>query len=90
MSCGDASRIVQCNLRIFDSFRLLSIKYGCGFPRHMLLVRPRYEAVIAGERVMSVLDEFNSSELIKTRMRNSFSSENLSFFKVTPCLNTGE
>ena len=30
---GDASRIVQCNLGIFDSFRLLSIKNGCGFPR---------------------------------------------------------
>ena len=33
MSSGDASRIVHGNLRIFDSFRLLSIKNGCGFPR---------------------------------------------------------
>ena len=32
-SPGDASRIVQCNLGIFDSFRLLSIKNGCGFPK---------------------------------------------------------
>ena len=52
MSCGDAPRIVLCNLGNFDSFRLLSVKYGRGFPRtfaqrHMLLVRPRYEAVIA-------------------------------------------
>ena len=52
MSSGDASGIVQCNLGIFDSFRLLSIKNGRGFPknvvrRHMLLVGPLYEAVIA-------------------------------------------
>ena len=33
MSSGDASGIVQCNLRIFESFRLLSIKYGPEFPR---------------------------------------------------------
>ena len=55
MSSGDASVIVQCNLGVFDSSRLLSIKNRLRFPRnvvrrHMLLVRPRYEAVIvAGE-----------------------------------------
>ena len=55
----------------------------------MLLVPPRCEAVIAAG-VMSVLDEFNSSELIKTRMRYSFKVKTLSFLKMTPCLNTGE
>ena len=55
MSSGDASRFVQRNLGIFDSFRLLSIKSGRGFPKnvvrhHMLLIQPFYEAVIvAGE-----------------------------------------
>ena len=33
MSSGDASRIVQCKLGIFASFRLLSIENGPGFPR---------------------------------------------------------
>ena len=52
MSSGDASVIVQCNLGVFHSFKMLSIKNRRGFPRnvvrrHMLLVRPRYEAVIA-------------------------------------------
>ena len=32
MSSGDASVIVQCNLRIFENFRLLSIKNGPEFP----------------------------------------------------------
>ena len=52
MSSGEAYGIVQCNLGIFDSFRLFSIKNGRGFSKnvvrsHMLLVRPHYEAVIA-------------------------------------------
>ena len=33
MSSSDASGIVQCNLGIFDSFKLLSIIKGGGFPR---------------------------------------------------------
>ena len=33
VSSGDASGIVQCNLGILDSFRLLSIKNGRGFHR---------------------------------------------------------
>ena len=33
MSSGDATGIVQCNLGIFESFRLLSIKNGPEFPR---------------------------------------------------------
>ena len=77
MSSGDASRIVQCNLGIFDNFRLLSIKNGCaikngcGFPRTLCgitclkLVRPRYEAVIAaGEGHVRFWTNLNSSELI--------------------------
>ena len=53
MSSGDASEIVQCNIRIFDGFMLLSIKNGRRFPRtlcdvmYMLSVHPRYSAVIA-------------------------------------------
>ena len=52
---GDTSGSVQCHLGIFDSFRLLSIKNGRGFPRTVCCVTcfwfgPRYEAVIgAGE-----------------------------------------
>ena len=33
MTSSDASGIVQCNLGIFDRFRLLSIKNGRGLPR---------------------------------------------------------
>ena len=33
MRSGDESGIVQCNLGIFESFRLLSIKNGSEFPR---------------------------------------------------------
>ena len=70
MSSGDASRIVQCNIGIFNNFRLLSIKNGRGFPknvvrRHMLLVRPRYETVIAAEEShVCFWTKINSSELI--------------------------
>ena len=69
MSSDDASGIVQCNFRIFDSFRLLSIKNGCGFPRTLIGVACIWfdlimKQLLLQERVMSVLDEFNSSELI--------------------------
>ena len=57
---GDASGIVQCNLGLFDSFRLLSIKNGCGgLPRTTsgvtcfcfdLVMMP----LLLQERVMSV------------------------------------
>ena len=51
MSPGDASRIVQCNLGIFDSFRLLSITMAADpknvVQRYVLSIRPRYVAVIA-------------------------------------------
>ena len=69
MSSGDASRIVQCNIGIFDNFRLLSIKNGRGFPRTLcgviciwfdLVMRQ----LLLHKRVMTVLDEFNPSELI--------------------------
>ena len=54
---------------IFDSFRLLSIERAWipkNVVRHyMLLVRSRYDTVIAaGEGHVRVLNEFNSSELI--------------------------
>ena len=69
MSSGDASGIVQCNIRIFDSFRLLSIQNERGFPRTLCGVTCIWfdlvmNKLLQQERVMSVLDEFNSSELI--------------------------
>ena len=69
MSSGDASGIVQCNLGIFDSFRLLSIKNWDWIPknvvwRHMFSFDLVMRQLLLQERVMSVLDEFNSSELI--------------------------
>ena len=69
MSSGDASGIVQCNLRIFDSFSLLSIKNGRGFARTLCSVTCFWfdlvmRQLLLQEKVMSVLDEFNSSELI--------------------------
>ena len=70
MSSGDASGIVQCNLGIFDSFRLLSIKNGRGFPITLWGVTCFWfdlvmRQLLLQERViMSVLDEFNSNELI--------------------------
>ena len=44
MSSGDESWSVQCNLGIFDNFRLLSIKNGFLIPknvvrRHMLVIK---------------------------------------------------
>ena len=50
MNSSDASGIVQCNLGIFDSFRLLSIKNGRGWSvvrRYVLSIRYRYDTVIA-------------------------------------------
>ena len=66
MSSGDASRIVQCNLGIFDGFRLLSIKNGHGFPRMLCDVTCfQFDNVmmhlLQQEGVTSVFDEFNSS-----------------------------
>ena len=45
-----------------------------------LLMRP----LLLQERVMSVLDEFNSSDLILTKTRYSFSSEKLVIFENDP------
>ena len=69
MSSGDVSGIVQCNLGIFESFKLLSINNGREFPRTLsddmcfgfdfVMMQ-----LLLLERVMSVFDEFNSSELI--------------------------
>ena len=69
MSSGDASGIVQCNLGIFKSFRLLSVKNGRGFPRTLSDVTCfgfdlDMMQLLLLERVMSVFDEFKSSELI--------------------------
>ena len=68
MSSADASGIVQCNLGIFDSFRLLSIKNGPGFRRMLCDVTCfQFDLVmmhlLLQEGVMSIFDEFNSSEL---------------------------
>ena len=66
MSSGDASRIVR-------NLRQLQVALHCEWAwipknvvRHYrLLVRPRYDTVIAaGEGHVRFLDEFNSSELI--------------------------
>ena len=62
-------RIVQCNLGIFDNFRLLSIKNGRGFLRTLCDVKCFWfdlvmRQLLLQERVVSVMDEFNSSELI--------------------------
>ena len=83
MSSDDASGIVECNLGIF---RLLSIKNGPGFPRMLCDVRCfQFDLVmmhlLQQEGVMSVFEEFNSSELNRTRSRYSFSSEKLVIFE---------
>ena len=39
---------------------------------------------------MSILEEFNSSELILMKRDIHSLVTNLSFLKMTPCLNTGE
>ena len=86
MRSDDASGIVQCNLGIFDSFRLLSIKNGPGFPRMLCDVTCfQFDLfmmhLLPQEGVMSVFEEFNSSELNRTRSRYSFSSEKLVIFE---------
>ena len=69
MSSGNASGSIQRYIGIFDSFRLLSIKNGRGFPVTLCDVTCFWfdlvmRQLLLQERVMSVLDEFNSSELI--------------------------
>ena len=65
------------------------LRIGIGFPRTScgvtcfsfdLVMRQ----LLLQERVMSVLDEFNSSELILTRTRHSFESEKLVIFENDP------
>ena len=85
MSSGDASGIVQCNLGIFDSFMLLSINNGPGFPSILCDVTCfQFDLVtmqlLLQEGVMSVFDEFNSSELNWKRSRYSFTIEKLVIF----------
>ena len=80
----DASVIVQSNLGILDSFRLLSFKNGAR--RYVLSIRPSSGACIAsGESHARFFYEFNSSKL------NLIHSpvKNLSFLKMTHCLYTG-
>ena len=81
--------IFQCNRRIFDSFRLLSIKNGLGFPRMVWDVTCfKFDLVmmhlLLQKRVMPVFDEFNSSELNWMRSRYSFASEKLVIFENDP------
>ena len=69
MSSGGASGIVQCNLGIFDSFGLLSIKNGSGFPKKLWGVTCFWfdivmRQLLLQERFISVLEEFSSSEQI--------------------------
>ena len=59
MSSGDVFGIVQCNLEIFDSFRLLSIKNERGFPRTLCDITCFWldlvmRQLLLQERVMSV------------------------------------
>ena len=59
MSSGNASRIAQCNLGIFDSFMLLSIKNGCGLQRTLCGITCFWldlvmRQLLLQERVMSV------------------------------------
>ena len=63
MGSGDASRIVQCNLGIFDSFRLLSIK---NVVRHYVHEVPtiRFDLIKMQLLAMAVFYEIKSSELI--------------------------
>ena len=89
MCSGDASGIVQCNRGIFDSFRSLSIKNGCGFTRALCdMTRIRFDLIIMQlllqYRAMPIFDEINSSELITTRTRYSFSSDKLDIFENDP------
>ena len=76
-------------LGIFASFRLLSIKNGPGFPRMLCDVMCfQFDLVMVHlllqEGVISIFDEFNSSELNWARTRYSFSSEKLVIFENNP------
>ena len=48
------------------------------------MIRPHYDVVIAEVEAHARFDEINSSELIKTRTRYSFSSEKLVIFANDP------
>ena len=68
MSSGNASVIVQCNLGIFNSSRLFSIKNGRGFPKTVCNVTCFWfdlvmRQLLLQERVMSVLDESKQTDL---------------------------
>ena len=95
MRSGDACGIVQCNLGIFDNFRLLSIKNGGAsrnvVQRYMLSIRPRYGAVIAaGEGHALYWTSLTQVNRFR-RERDIYSPvKHLSFLKMTPCLDTGE
>ena len=96
MSSGDASRIVQCNLGIFDSFRLLPIKNGCIFPRTLCNVMC-FQFDIAMMQFFAVGDGrvpywTSFAEVNRFRRERDIHSlvKKLSFLKMTPCLNTGE
>ena len=74
------------NLR---QLHVLSIKNGLGLPRMVCDVTCfQFDLVmmllLLQERVMPVLDEFNSSKLNWTRSRYSFSSEKLVIFENDP------
>ena len=89
MISGDSSGIVQCNLGIFNSFRLLSIKNGRGFLRTLWGVTSFWfdlvmRQLLLQEKVCLFWDEFNSSELIQRRTRYPFSSEKLVIFENAP------
>ena len=71
MSSSDASKIVQCNQGIFNSFRLLSIKKEHGFPRTLCDVTCfGFDLVMMQllllEEFISIFDDFNLSELVYT------------------------
>ena len=88
MSSGEASGIGQCNLGIFDSVRLLSIKNGRGFPRTLCSVTCFWfdldmRQLLLQERVMSVT---NLTQVSSFRRERDIRSQvkNVSFLKMTP------
>ena len=57
--------------------------------RYMFLVRPRYEAVIAaGEGHVCFWTNLTQVNLLKRERDIHSQVKNLSFLKMTPCLNT--
>ena len=88
MSSHDASGIVQCNLGIFDSFTLLSIKNWRGFPRMLYdVVCFDFDLVMMQlllQESHARFDELNSGELNWTRSKYSFSSEKCVIFENDP------